>query len=102
MKAIDVLKWICDASIEGELLNIVDVPEEGNEEWEQNKEWWYNTFGNCPPHAISSGRYLYYYQSSGIDAGIPNSRGQWEDTDAEIEIPTEGGFDYIYLYKLED
>lgn len=102
MKAFDILKWICTFSIEGENLNIVEVPEEGEHEWEQNEEWWINQFGMYPPHPIAAGKYLCYYQSSGIEAGIPNSKGLWEDADAEIELPTESGFDYIYLYKVED
>ena len=102
MKAKDILKWICRESINGEFLNLIEVPKEGDNEWEQNEDWWNDTLGACPPFAIPSGTYLFYYASSGIDAGIPNASGRWEDVDQEIEIPTDRGFDYIYLYKLED
>lgn len=42
MKAIEILEWICKESIEGEFLNIVDVPE--TSWWEQNEEWWMQMF----------------------------------------------------------
>ena len=100
MKATEILEWIVKESIEGEFLNFVDVPEEGDNEWEQNEEWWNNMFGNCPPHAIAAGKYLYYYDSSypyAIHYGM-----SCFNPDAQIEIPVDDGFDYIYLYKLED
>lgn len=100
MKAIEVLSWIVNESIEGEFLNIVDVPEEGDNEWNQNEEWWVNQFGMYPPCPIEDGRYLYYYQSTVCDTIYFN--GQYHVPDAQIELPTEDGFDYIYLYRLED
>lgn len=100
MKAIEILEWIVKDSINGEFLNLVDVPEEGNEEWEQNEEWWNNWCGSCPPSPIPSGRYLYYYQSAICDTIYFN--GQFHEPDAQIELPCEDGYDYIYLYKVED
>lgn len=97
MKTIEILEWICNESVNGEYLNIVDIPKEGDEEWEQNEEWWDGTFGACPPHSIPAGRYLYFY-SSQVDAFF-------DDPDAQIEIPNTGtmfDYDYINLYKLED
>lgn len=40
MKAKDILRWIINESIEGEYLNTIDVPNEGDESWEQNESWW--------------------------------------------------------------
>ena len=102
MKAIEILDWICRESIEGEFLNIVEVPEEGEHSWEQNEEWWTNMFGACPPHPIIAGKYLYYYRSSFYGEYITDNHGNITLPDAEIELPTESDFDYIYLYKLED
>jgi len=100
MKAIHVLEWVVKESIDGEFLNLVDVPEEGENEWQQNEEWWTVWCGGCPPCPIPSGRYLYYYQSAICDSIYFN--GQYYEPDAQIEIPDENGFDYIYLYKTEE
>lgn len=98
MKATEILEWIIRESIEGEFLNYVDVPEEGDGEYQQNEEWWTMWCGNYPPHPIQSGRYLYYYQSAICDTIYFN--GQYHQPDTQIEI--ENGFDYIYLYKIEE
>lgn len=92
MKSIDILDWICRESIDGEFLNMVEVPEEGEHEWEQNEDWWINQFGNYPPYPIAAGKYLYRYGDT-ICHQAP---------DAEIELATMDGFEYIYLYQLED
>lgn len=101
MKSIEVLEWICRESINGESLNIVEVHEEGEESWEQNEEWWTNMFGACPPCPLSEWRYLYYYEDATIGE-MRDARGAYVSPDAMIELPTDNGFDYIYLYKLED
>lgn len=95
MKAIDILEWIVKESINGEFINLVNVPEEGDNEWQQNEEWWIYQFGMYPPYPIPSGRYMYYHTSQ-----IPY--GQLEEPDATIELPTERGWDYIHLYKVEE
>lgn len=100
MKATEILEWIVKESINGEFLNFVDVPEEGNEEWEQNEEWWNTWCGSCPQRPIQNGRYLYYYQSAICDTIYSN--GKFNEPDAQIELPCEDGYDYIYLYKVED
>ena len=100
MKTSDILKWIITESVNGEFLNTIHVPEEGEEEWEQNETWWLNTMGGLPPSAIPSGNYLYYYESA-----IPNrihTNEKMFKPDAEIELSEHDGFDYIYLYKLND
>jgi len=102
MKAIDILKWIVNESIEGELLYFVDVPEEGNEEWEQNEGWWHTWCGSCPPSAIPSGRYLYYYHCLGDFDDYVFLDGKFIEPDAQIELADEEGFNYIYLYKIEE
>lgn len=92
MKANEILKWVVDNSISGEFLGIVDVP---NEPW-QNEEWWIDYFGNCPPSPISAGKYLYAYESQ-VSEIIDL------DETTQIEMPLEhGGFDYIYLIKIDD
>ena len=101
MKATEILEWIVKESINGEFLNLVDVPEEGEEEWQQNEEWWNTWCGSCPPHSIPSGKYLYFYTSS-----MPTSWGEdYMYPDAQIELCNTGDmydYDYINLYKLED
>ena len=98
MKAITALEWICRESINGEYINIIDVPKEGANEWEQNEAWWISMFGGMPATPVPSGRYLYYYDSS-----VEEMLNEYGEYDAQIEIPCSmGGFDYIYLYKLED
>jgi len=89
MKATELLNWICRESISGEHLGIVDVPEEGYGEWEQNEGWWNEYFGGCPPYPVPEGRYLYYYTSQVSDYITP---------DAEIEFAD----DSIYLHRIED
>lgn len=95
MKAIEILDWICRESIEGEFLNIIEVPEEGENEWEQNEDWWINQMGMYPPYPIEKGRYLYYYTSA-ISDEIDN--GCYVQPNATIELSNE----YILLYKVED
>ena len=102
MKAIDILDWIIRQSVEGEILNIVVVPEEGEHSWEQNEEWWTQMFGNFPSSPAPAGTYLYYYRSSFYDEYITDNNGYIKTPDVKIEIPTDSDFDYIYLYKLED
>lgn len=101
MKAKVLLRWIIFASINGDDLNIIDVPEEGEDEEEgvQNESWWILNFGACPPHPIAAGEYLYYQASKVGEFGLR------EKPDAEIEICNADNmrdYDYIYLYKLED
>ena len=97
MKAIEVLDWIVKYSVNGEFLNVIDVPEEGEEEWKQNEEWWNNQMGACPPYPISAGRYLYFY-SSQLAPDVYDSRVAYVAPDMEIEC----GNDCINLYKVED
>lgn len=102
MKAIEILEWICAESINGEELNLVDVPEEGEESWEQNEEWWVNTFGMYPPEPIPAGKYLYFYQNRDSCEPITYNGKTWAvyEPDAEIELkPFE---EYIYLYRIEE
>lgn len=94
MKATEILEWICRESINGEFLGMIDVPEHDEGICMQTADWWYDMFGGCPPHPIETGRYLYFYTSQVEDIdGEP---------DAQIELPTEYGFDYIHLYKMEE
>ena len=105
MKAIDILNWICKESINGEDLNTIDVPKEGEYEWEQNEDWWLSMFGSYPPSPIEAGKYLYYYRSSmNRHDYITDEFGNMTEPNAEIEIPSvQGGdFEYIYLYKIDD
>lgn len=101
MAAKEILNWICKNSINGEFLNIIKVPQEGEEEWEQNEGWWINTFGAAPPRPIPSGEYLYFYESNGFENGMLNENGRLEDSDCVIELSESYGFDHIFLYKIE-
>lgn len=102
MKANEVLEWICKYDINGKDLRMVDVPEEGENEWEQNEEWWYNEIGNTPACSIPSGRYLYYYESDMETYDMYDERGAYVEPDAMIEMPVEHGFDYVYFYRIEE
>lgn len=104
MKAIEVLDWIIRESIDGVILNIVTVPNEGVYSWEQNEGWWKDMFGACPPHPVEQGAYLYYYRSAtnAFHEYITDANGNIKNPDAEIELQPLSDVDYIYLYKLED
>ena len=99
MRAKDILRWIINESIEGEYLSTIDVPNEGDESWEQNETWWLEAFDGVPPMPIA-GKYLYYYDSA-ISEAI-HIMGKTFKPDAQIELSFDNGLDYIYLYKLED
>lgn len=89
MKANAILEWVVKESINAEFLGFIDIPEEGECEWEQNEEWWNNTIGGVPPSPVNEGRYLYLYESNVDDTlGVP---------DAEIELPD----DVIHLYHVD-
>lgn len=93
MLAKDVLEWICKSSINGEFLNLIDIPEKE----EQTEEWWIDTFGGLPAHVIPEGKYLYFYTSQ-IDYFD-------FEPDAEIELCNTGtmhDYDYINLIKIDD
>ncbi len=89
----NILSWIVDKSIDGEYLGIIDVPEEGSEDYEQNEKWWMRTIGECPPRSIPSGKYLYFYTDCISCYDIP-------DFQPDAEIDSYGGVS-IYLYKIE-
>lgn len=97
MKAKDILEWIVRDEVEGKFLHTIVVPEEGDEEWEQNEEWWWDTLGFVPPCPIEPGKYLYFYVSE-VANDIWDSNGGYCEPDAEIEAYN----DYIHLYRLED
>ena len=90
MNAKQVLEWIVKESINGELLSFIDVPEEGDNEWEQNEDWWLNEMGGIPPSSVPSGRYLYFYEAI-VDNTLEI---------ADVEIETNG--DYILLFRIDE
>ena len=97
-----ILNWICRESINGEFLNMIDVPKEGEYEWEQNEAWWLNNFGTLPPEAIPEGRYIYYYTSQ-IPDEVEDIFGMTFYPDCVMELCNSGtacDYDYIYMYKL--
>lgn len=97
MKASEILKWICKESINGEDLNMIEIPDW----WEQDDEAWVEMFGGVPSKTIASGKYLYYYDID-IPYAIQIDENVFE-ADAQIEIPVNnGGFDYAYFYRVED
>lgn len=106
MKAKDILRWIVTESINGEFLGILDVPEEGEEEWQQNAEWWLATMGGVPPYPIPHGKYLYYH-SSNIPIGdicVQDAQHCWvsHDADVAIELSDINGFSYVLLFKIDE
>lgn len=103
MKAKDLLNWIVKESIEGEKLYLIDVPNEGENEWEQNEKWWLDMFGGLPPSPQPSGEYLCFYASA-IEIN-PNDRYDCEvEPDFQIELCNTGtmyDYDYINFYKID-
>lgn len=98
MKAIDLLFWIIRESINGEFLNFVFVPKEGEKEYEQNEEWWMRGFGACPPYPIPEGKYVVFYCSEVDNTDITDGDGAYYAPDAMIETDD----DTICLYKIND
>lgn len=88
----NILAWIVDNAIDGEYLGIIDVPDEGDENDEQNEKWWMQMIGACPPHSIPAGRYLYFYTDC-------ISEYLWPEEEPDAEIDNFGVS--IYLYKIE-
>ena len=87
MTAKEILKWAIVESINCEKLMTIDVPEPGENEWQQNEDWWRFMVGGVPPYEIPSGEYILYWEYD-IPSGI---------YDYEIEL-----FDgIIHLIKLE-
>lgn len=100
MKAKDLLDWLCQSSMDCKNVNTIIVPNEGEGESEQNEDWWFDMFGGVPPCAANAGKYLYYYDSVHPYAVLIN--GECYAPDVTVEIPTDDGFDYAYLYEIED
>jgi hypothetical protein len=105
MKAIELLDWIVRDSINGEFLGTIEVPCKE----EQTEEWWIDTFGGVPPHSrgvpphsISEGKYLYFYESQLPSAEVHDMRNAYVAPDTIVELPTDSGFDYIFLYMIEE
>ena len=94
MRAMDVILWSVRENIDWEPMHILQVPEEGEHEWEQNEEWWFNNIGSCPPFPIPAGIYLYFLESSGLEPS--DEFGTSILADQTIEL----GNDYINLYRL--
>lgn len=104
MKAKVFLEWICRENIRGELMGMIDVPKEGDHEWEQNEDWWYDHFGMTPPAPIAEGEYLYFYVTQ-VDCDVTTDDGVIVEPDAQIELCNMDnmyGCDYINLYKIND
>ncbi len=90
MNAKQVLDWIVKESINGEFLSFIDVPEEGDNEWEQNEDWWQKEMGGIPPSSVPSGRYLYFYEDI-VDNTLEI---------ADVVIESLG--DYILLFRIDE
>lgn len=97
MKASQVLEWITSQAIEGEFLDLVDVPEEADDFNPQTEEWWLNFCGGVPPMAIPAGKYMYFYRSKYDEISY---NGKYFAPDAEVELV--GDNDIIYFYRIED
>lgn len=96
MKAIDLLFWIIRESINGEYLNVIFVPKEGENYFEQNEEWWLRYFGACPPCPIPEGKYMFFYCSDVDNSCITDGNAAYYAPDIMIEIDDET----ICLYKI--
>lgn len=94
------LDWVVGHSINGEFLNIIVVPEKGNEWGEQNDGWWMQMFGALPNETLAEGTYLYFYTSQ-IPDDVDNNFGRIFDPDMSLKL-FNNGYDWINFYKLED
>lgn len=104
MKAIQAFEWAVKTSINFEYIGIIEVPEEGDDEWQQNEAWWVNQFGSVPPAPVASGLYMYFYASQIAD-DVRDERGAIIEPDTQIELcndDTAYGYDYINLYLIEE
>ena len=96
----EVLDWVIRHSINGEFLNIIEVPKEGNECGGQNYEWWMQMFGALPDEPLAEGIYLYFYTSQ-INDNIDDNFGHVVEPDKSLRLFVNG-YDWINFYKLED
>lgn len=75
--------------------SIINVPEVGDGEDEQNEDWWINNAGGVPPSSIPAGVYVCVVNSWLSDAsGVIRP-------DAEVEL-FGYGWNVLNLYKIED
>ena len=102
MKASYLLECLIASNINCAHVGVINVPEEGEKEWEQNEGWWQEHFGNYPPCPISDGKYMYFCESDMEQCDLYDERGAYYAPDTTIEIPVEHGFDYIYLFKIDE
>lgn len=105
MKAINVLEWIVNQSINGEYLNFVDIPQEGVHVGEQNNDWWMNMFGGIPNTRVEAGRYLYLFVTDMCSYDDACGFNPF-DPDFYIELSGDENsmFDteFINFFKMED
>lgn len=92
MKAKEILDWIIKESINGEILHYIDVPEQGDAEWEQNENWWWDMLRSLPPAPVPAGKYICLYDTG--EFYLPRCG----DADSEIEV----GDETICLYRVEE
>lgn len=98
MKTIDVLKSIACCDYKENDLQIVYVPKEGENEWEQNEDWWMREIGAMPPSPIESGTYV-YFNPNHVEFTMYDKYYEVVEPDAEVELTY---MEYLYFYKLED
>ena len=97
MKKSKILDWILDNNINPILLQRINVPEEGDEEYQQNEEWWIDIFGATPSAPVMPGKYFYFYASRVVADEL--------EYDAQIEVCNEDtmfGYDYINFIRIEE
>ena len=94
-RLLKIINWFCYESIEGEHLQVVEIP--NNDSDNSQERWIMDYFGGCIPSEIEGGKYLCYCR---------NDLGDWVhdgfgyiEPDGEVEI--NGGDDYIYLYRID-
>lgn len=103
MKAMTFLLWICRENVSGEELLIVDVPEEGNEEWEQNAGWWQHQFGAVPDKMVPAGKYITIYEGqyfNNKDSFVYDDDYKKIEPDVTLTFSDDGK--KLWLYRLDE
>lgn len=96
----EVLDWVIRHSINGEFLNIIEVPQKGNECGDQNDGWWMRMFGALVGEPLAEGKYLYFYTSQ-IPDNVDDNLGHVIKPDKSLRL-FGNGYDWINFYRLEE
>ena len=103
MKATTLLLWICRENATGEDMLMVDVPEVGEKESEQNESWWNNQFGLVPKKMAPAGKYMAISETkyfNNKDSYVYDE--DYNKIEPDVELTFDDGGHHQWLYRLED